>query len=322
MSGGILTAALTLAVIIGGYIFIRYNVKVLSLLGRLVQFLSVLVYKVIGTPLKTADKRLLRAAYLNKESFSYKVVNYFEQMIVALDLHKDGVSVSGMLFFLAFTAVAISLVLNMVSNFGALLLPICAVAIFVIVFIVFRVVAMSHIEKRDGYIMDAVDFLVADISGGVMNAIVRYEGAIHPAIRVYFTQFIDAVRNQGYSFADAMLDLNSKLGPTFSDFAYKAIMFEDKADEGMEEIFTSIIEKNRNRRTLQYNNNLIFNEVKMTFLVSVGIVVFFAVSRVKTDAYFYHFFTESGMGKLLIIADIIIIAAVLAYISAIKSKQL
>ena len=92
LTGNVLTGALTVVVLIGGYIFVRYNVKILSLLGRLLQFLANVVYKIIGTPIKSADKRLLRAAYLNKESFAYRVVNYFEQMIVALDLHKDGVN--------------------------------------------------------------------------------------------------------------------------------------------------------------------------------------------------------------------------------------
>ena len=227
-----------------------------------------------------------------------------------------------MLFFLAIVSIIVSLVLNMVFSFGALLLPICSMAIFAIVFILFRVVATSQVEKRDDHIMDAVDYLIADISGGVMNSIVKYVDSIHPSIQPYFLQFIDAVRNQGYSFADAMMDLNSKLGPTFSDFAYKAIMFEDKADEGMDEIFSSIIEKNQVRRTLRYNNNQIFNEVKLTFIMCVGIILFFAVYMVKTDAYFAHFFTSSTLGKILIIVDIIIFAGVLAYISAVKAKQL
>lgn len=322
LTGNLMSGVMTVIILVLAYVFVRYNVKVLSLLGKLIQFLSVLVYKVVGTPIKAADKKLLRAAYLNKDSLSYKIVSYFESMIIALDLHKDGVSVSGLLFFLCAISIIVALVLNSIFAFGLVLLPICAIAVFAIVFILFKVVATSHVEKREEHIMDAVDFLIADIKGGVFNAIVRYENAIHPDIRIYFSQFIDEIRNQGYSFTDAMLNLNTKLGPTFSDFAYKAIMYEDKADEGMEEMFSSIVEKNRNVRTLRYNNNLVFSEVRMTFLMCIGIILFFAFYMVSTDAYFYTFFTESSLGKVLIIVDIIIIAAVLAFISAVKAKSL
>ena len=48
--------------------------------------------------------------------------------------------------------------------------------------------------------------------------------------------------------------LNDKLGYNFTDFAQKAVLYEDKADETMEDIFSSIIETNRQRRTLRYIN--------------------------------------------------------------------
>lgn len=310
-------------IIIGliAYIFVRFNAKILGLIAKLVQLMSNIVYKIIGRPLRAANKRLLRTAYLNKGSKVYRVVNYFEQMIVALELQKEGVSVSGLLFFLVATSIIISFVMNIVFQFG-LLLPVCTVAVFIIIFILFKILATTKSEQREEHIMDAIDFLVADIHGGVLNAITRYETAIHYSIRPYFTQFIDAIRNQGYSFNEAMLDLNDKLGPVFSDFAYKAILYEEKADEGMEEIFSSIIEKNRNRRILRYNNNLVFKEVRTTFLVCCAVIAVFGLYLTATEPFFTTFFTTTGFGKLLIIIDIIIIAAVLAYISAVKAQTL
>lgn len=311
----------TLAILILSLVFVFYNVRILSMLGRLAQLCSKLVYKIIGSGVQRVNKSLLRAAYLDKTSFKYTVVRYFESLIVSLDLHKDGVSVTGMLSFLTALSVIISLLLNTIFHFGFLTV-ICIPAVFAIIVILFNILASTKVERRDEMIMDAVDFLVSDIKGGVFNAIVRYEQSLHPSIRIYFTKFIDAVRNQGYSFEEAMLILNDELGPTFSDFAYKAIMYESKADEGMEEIFSSIIETNRNRRTLRYNNNLVFNEVKLTFIISTAVVLLFGLYMTLTDKFFYNFFTTGSLGRILIIADIVIFAAVLGFITAIKSRRL
>lgn len=315
------TFAGVLVIAVIAFIFVKFNSKLLGLFAKLVQLFSNLLFKIVGTPLKSANKRLLRTAYLNKGSRIYRVVHYFEQLIFALELQKEGVSVSGLLFFLVSTSIILSFVLNSLFHFG-LLLPVCTVAVFVIVFILFKILATTQVEKREEAIMDAVDILVADVKGGVFNAITRYENVFSYRVRPYFTQFIDAVRHQGYSFNDAMLDLNDKLGPVFSDFAYKAILYEDKADEGMDEIFSSIIEKNRNRRILRYNNNLVFKEVRTTFLVCCAVIAVFGLYLTATEPYFTEFFTTTGFGKLLIIIDIIIIAAVLAFISSVKAQRL
>ena len=171
-------------------------------------------------------------------------------------------------------------------------------------------------------IMDAVDFLVSDIKGGVFNAMMRYEDSFNPDIRPYFSECIDDVKNKGASFEEAMLKLNAALGITFTDFAYKAIIYEAKADDGLEDLFSSIIETNRNKRNLRYINNIEFNNLKVEFLGSMGIILLYVIYSVATDEFTRWFISTQAAGKILIIVDIIIVAVVMAFITSIKSKSL
>ena len=313
--------AIAIIVIAGGLIFVTQNVNILRILGKLLNVISNLFNKLMGRRVKDFNTKILRSAYLNKETLEYRVVREFEDLIMNLDLHKDGVSVAGLMFFMAVSALILTLGLNSLFSLGALI-AIGYVAIFIILFIMFKLVSLTNLERREEMIMDAVDFLVSDIKGGVFNAMMRYEHSFNPDIRPYFSECIDDIRNKGASFEEAMLKLNAALGITFTDFAYKSIIYEAKADDGLEDLFSSIIETNRNRRNLRYINNIEFNNLKVEFLGSMGLIAAYIVYSVMTDEWTMNFLSTNNFGKFLIILDVIIIAAVLAFITNIKAKSL
>ena len=307
---------ITLAVII-----VTQNIRILSLGGKLLGKLANFINKIMGRRVRDFNTKILRSAYLNKETLQYRIVKYFEDLIMNLDLHKDGVSVAGLIIFMLLIAFVITVAVNSFFTLGALF-PLAYCAVFAVVFIIFKLVSLTHVEKREEMIMDAVDFLVSDIKGGVFNAMMRYEYNFNPAIRPYFSECIDDVKNKGASFEEAMLKLNAQLGITFTDFAYKAIIYEAKADDGLEDLFSSIIETNRNRRNLRYINNQEFNALKLEFLVSLGIIVAYAAFFMLTDAWAMNFISNTVPGRLMVIADVVIVAAVLAFITNIKAKSL
>jgi len=135
-------------------------------------------------------------------------------------------------------------------------------------------------------------------------------------------EFIDDIQNKGYGFKQAILILNSKLGPNFNEFTQKAIIYEEKADKGMQDIFSSIIDSNRQRRTLRYINDKEFSDLRVQFIVSMVIILGYALMSMVIDSFFVHFFMETLIGRVLIITNIVIVAAVLAYMASIKAESL
>ena len=298
-----------------------YSNKIINVLVTSKDFVDKWYYKLFGKALKNMQVSFSRTADLNKYSFAYKVYHFFDELIINLDMKKDNVTVTGLLVFISSISFVGGLVLAYLMDSFVLLIPITA-AFFYLIVVVFRFMGLLRYEQREAEIMDAVDLLVSDIRGGIYNAILRYKDSFHPNIRPFFLSFIDDIQNKGYSFKQAMGILNDRLGPNFTDFAQKAVLYEDKADETMEDIFSSIIETNRQRRTLRYINNIKFNELRTQFIVSFLLIIGYGVFSALLDPFILEFLTQNSFGKLLLIGDIVIIAFVLSYLASIKAKSL
>lgn len=298
-----------------------YSNKIINVLVTSKDFVDKWYYKLFGKALKNMQVSFSRTADLNKYSFAYKVYHFFDELIINLDMKKDNVTVTGLLVFISSISFVGGLILAYLMNSFVLLIPITA-AFFYLIVVVFRFMGLLRYEQREAEIMDAVDLLVSDIRGGIYNAILRYKDSFHPNIRPFFLSFIDDIQNKGYSFKQAIGILNDKLGPNFTDFAQKAVLYEAKADETMEDIFSSIIETNRQRRTLRYINNIKFNELRTQFIVSFLLIIGYGIFSALLDPFILEFLTQNSFGKLLLIGDIVIIAFVLSYLASIKAKSL
>ena len=311
---------LIICVLLFGFVAL-YSNKVIDGLVNSKDFVDKWYYKLFGRTLKNMQVSFSRTADLNKYSFAYKVYHFFDDLIINLDMKKDNVTVTGLLVFISSISFVGGLILSSIMNSFNLLIPITA-AFFYLMVVLFRFMGLMRYEQREAEIMDAVDLLVSDIRGGIYNAILRYKDSFHPNIRPFFASFIDDIQNKGYSFKQAMGILNDKLGYNFTDFAQKAVLYEDKADETMEDIFSSIIETNRQRRTLRYINNIKFNELRTQFIVSFLLIIGYGVFSAVLDPFILQFLTQNAFGKCLLIADIVVVAFVLSYLASIKAKSL
>lgn len=307
-------------IILLGYIIMN-NRKVIEKLTSSETLVSKVFYKLFGRYIYQLNQRVRRNVNLNKQSVFYRVYVYFDDMLKNLDLADNGVTVLGLLTFIGCIALAIASLLSYVLNMFVLL-PVTFGAIYYLIVVVFRFISLMRYEKREADIMDAVDLLVCDIKGGVYNAITRYKDAFNPNIRPYFLEFLDDVQSKGYTFKQAMLILNDKLGHNFTEFAHKAIMYEEKADKDMDEIFSPIIETNRERRTLRHINNLAFNQLRSDLIISMLIIAVYVIFAISMDKYLAMFIMRSMLGRVLIIIDIILVGWVLTYIASIKAKTL
>ena len=246
---------------------------------------------------------------------------YFENMIVNLEMKEDNVTVGGFLTFITCISLFVALALSWVLN-ARYLIFLYFWAVFYLIVVLFRFAALLKYERREARIMDAEDLLASDITGGVYNAIVRYQDSFHPDIRRYFKNFIDDIENKGYSFKEAIIRLNDNLGPLFNSFAQKAITYEEKADKTLSDIFNPIIEINRCRRTLRFINTQAFNQLRLELILSCAIIMGYALFAMGMDSYFSYILLKATVGKFLIVADIVGVAWVLAYIASLKAKSL
>lgn len=308
------------ALLVFGYV-VMFNKKFLNKMAHSTNVFSKAFYNLIGKRLFSLNQKVTRTISLNRQSVFYNVYKYFDDMLLNLDLVDDGVTVIGLLTFILCVALALACLLGYLLNMMGWL-PIITGVVFYLIVVIFRFTSLMRYERREADIMDAVDLLVSDIKGGVYNAVVRYKDSFNPRIRPYFLEFIDDVQRKGYSFKEAMLILNDKLGHNFTEFAHKAILYEERADKDMGEIFSPIIEQNRHRRTLRHINNIAFNELRMELIVSVLLIAGYVVFAIFMDKYLAVFLMRSMVGKVLIIIDIAAIAWVLTYIASIKAKTL
>ena len=177
-------------------------------------------------------------------------------------------------------------------------------------------------EKREADIMNAVDLIVPEVRNGVKNAIIAYKDNFAPSLRDDFAAFISNIQDRGYSFDDAMYILADNLGIVFLDFAQKSIQYEKAGEYEMLDVFTDLTETNRLRRQLRDENTAIFAGLKTQFTVSVLMVVGYFLFLMVTDAFSRNFFLQNPVGQVMLIADVLIVFLVLAYISTIKSRAI
>lgn len=302
-------------------LFVKYNVAILRLLGKFMRKMQEMVYKLTSKTATEANKKMHQAALIHSDKPTSQIVQYFDALIVDMDLYKDGVTAFGLISFLVIVSLIFTLILSAFFNFGNLFILAFA-AVSYVVFTVFKVVAMSKVEHREALIMDVEDLLVSDISGGVYNVIVRYKDRnINPEIAGYFHSFVDNISQNGWSFNQAMQQLNKELGPTFTDFATKAMLYESTADKETLEIFSSVIDINAHKRRLREQNNIIFAQVRAAFLICLGITIATLVIMCFSDVYVRHFFVEMPIGRALIIFDVFLVAWALSKLSALKAQK-
>ena len=263
-----------------------------------------------------------RYVYQHSSSPISKLYVWVNNQLVALGLKRLGVTVVGYLLFWAFIAFFIALFIDLIAKMGILFFPIIYVVTFVCILVMTRVMVSERMEMREADVMNAVDLIVPEIKNGVKNAIVTYKDNFAPSIRDDFQAFITNVQDRGYSFEDAMYILSDSLGLVFGDFAQKAIYYEAVGEKEMVDIFSDITETNRLRRQLRDENNAAFTSLKVSFVVSALMTFGYFIFLMFTDDFSRTFFLTTTAGKFLLIVMVIVVFAVLAYISTIKSKSI
>ena len=276
----------------------------------------------IGVFSATREFQFQRYVYQHQTGFIAWVYNWVNQQLIALGLKRVGVSVVGYFLFWGTISVIVSIVLDVLAQMGIAFIPLIFALFFVGSLIMTRVVVSERMEMREADVMNAIDLIVPEERNGIKNAIVQYKDNFAPSVKDDFQVFITNIQDRGYTFDDAMFILADNLGMVFQDFAQKAIYFEAVGEREMVEIFADISETNRLRRQLRDENNNAFATLKATFIISVGMVGAYFIFLMITDEFSRVFFLTTTPGKFLLLGMVVVIFAVLSYITTIKSRAI
>ena len=311
----ILVALSALAVVVVGYFFSMQLQKVVSAIAFKVK-------DKLGRFSKNREYAIQRYAFLHRSSPITRFYNWINTQLIATGFKRTGVTPVGYVLYWLTISLILSVVLKFIMGISIAGTVVFTLALFVICLVLTRVLIAEKMERREADVMDAIDLIIPEIGNGVKNAITLYMDNFAPSIRPEFKAFVSNIQDRGYSFEDAMFILSDALGSIFKDFAQKAVFYEKLGEPDMVDIFTDILETNRNRRQLRYENNLKFSENKMSFLISSFIRLGYFVFLLFTDKFSRYFFLENGVGRFLMLVIIGVIIGVLAYITTIKSRNL
>lgn len=274
----------------------------------------------IGVYSVTKEYYIQKYVYQHRKSPISRLYTWVNEQLIALGLKRQGVTPFGYVLFWGFVSIILGTVLVFILHLNFMFtVPFWCLTFFCLL-VTTRVLVSERMEKREADIMNAVDLIVPEVRNGVKNAIIAYKDNFAPSLRDDFAAFISNIQDRGYSFDDAMYILADNLGIVFLDFAQKSIQYEKAGEYEMLDVFTDLTETNRLRRQLRDENTAIFAGLKTQFTVSVLMVVGYFLFLMVTDAFSRNFFLQNPVGQVMLIADVLIVFLVLAYISTIKSR--
>lgn len=307
---------ITIVAIVAGVYFFSFQLqKFLSSAGTSIS-------KKIGTFSTSREYAVQRYVYLHRSSLIAKLYNWINEQLIAAGMKRVGVTPVGYMLFWGTISAITAIVIGIICNLNVFLYVVIFFILVAVFLVATRVFVAGKMEKREADVMDALDLIIPEIGSGVKNAIARYVDNFSPSLQQDFKIFLSNIQDRGMSFEDAMFILADSLGNIFKDFAQKAVFYEELGEEDMRGIFDDIVETNRQRRELRYNNNLEFGVLRLSFIISAGITIGYFIFLMATDWFSRYFFLTTTWGNILLVAIVLTIFGVLSYIATIKSRAI
>lgn len=307
---------ITIVAIVAGVYFFSFQLqKFLSSAGTSIS-------KKIGTFSTSREYAVQRYVYLHRSSLIAKLYNWINEQLIAAGMKRVGVTPVGYMLFWGTISAITAIVIGIICNLNVFLYVVIFFILVAVFLVATRVFVAGMMEKREADVMDALDLIIPEIGSGVKNAIARYVDNFSPSLQQDFKIFLSNIQDRGMSFEDAMFILADSLGNIFKDFAQKAVFYEALGEEDMRGIFDDIVETNRQRRELRYNNNLEFGVLRLSFIISAGITIGYFIFLMATDWFSRYFFLTTTWGNILLVAIVLTIFGVLSYIATIKSRAI
>jgi hypothetical protein len=178
---------------------------------------------------------------------------------------------------------------------------IISVSVMIALFTWFSRESLIRRTARSEAIADAEDAICPLARDGVLLAIKKVmetEEYIHKDIRPYFKEFVDNCEMQGYSFRQAMWQLNLHLGSRFDNFAEKAIIFEYNDRNVMADVFLYIGDENAVLREINAKKEDLFRKMNRDFFMKTLLIILFFLYAL-TVREFRDFMLFTTIGKFI-----------------------
>ena len=246
---------------------------------------------------KYIERRKKEAIVVSKENLISRYNRFVENVIIDLQLPLTLESFTSTLC-VGFV-ILVLMVLILMKNVTLSL--VIAVSIFIGLATLFVMRSQKLKAEKMENIMDAEDIICPLAHEGVFVAIkkvMQNDEYIHESIRPYFAQFINNCENNGYSFRQAMEQLNRQLGSKFDNFARKAMIFEYNERKGMADIFMDVVDENAILREINVKKDKVFRKMNRDFLLKTLIILLFFLYAL-TIPDFKHAMMETTAGKVI-----------------------
>lgn len=300
-------------------IIVFFSVQIQKITLSLFQKLT----KKVGIRVQNSEIRLQRYIFTHYESIIAKMYRWVNEQIIILGLKRYNVSPTGFIAFWCIIAIPLTVGIGVFFKITAVFSVVVYVVIVTLLLMITRMRTASSIEKREEIIMTTIDMLVPDIGSGVQNAINKYIDIIPGEIRDDFKSFIDRIVRKTTPFNESMIILADNIGGSvFKDFAQKAIFYEENGNKDSLEIFSDIVETNRLRRELRYENKKIFDYCKSDFITASIVVWGYVLVFGFRESFTKNFILNTTFGQASLILDIVIELAVLMFITSIRSREI
>ena len=247
---------------------------------------------------KRRSERIKRESVVtSKEDVAVKYNRFVDDFLKSLNLNIPLETVTSIIaIFFAIIVIISTFFLKDIS-----VSVILAVSIIIALFTWFARETRVRRAMRAEAIADAEDAICPYAKDGVFIAITRVmesEEYIHKSIRPYFREFIDNYEMRGYSFRQAMTQLNRQLGSRFDNFAEKAIIFEYNERKGMSDVFLDIVDENAVVREINAKKEELFRKMNRDFLMKTLLIILFFIYALTVKD-FRNFMLNTTAGKLI-----------------------
>lgn len=276
----------------------------------------------VGKKAVAGELSLQRYVYLHRTSLLAKGYRWVSRLISAMGIKTSGVTPTGFVFAVAFVNLFVASGVNCIVHLSTTYYPLVYLITFVVIMATLRVIVSERLELIESDVLDAIDLIIPDIADGTKNSIDRYINNFKPSVKPYFLAFKVNVEDRGMPFNDAIIVLADGLGDVFLDFAQKAIYYEENGTVESLEMFDTVVESNRHRRTQRSKINRKFKDLAMSTIMSSIIILVYLVGVILFDEFTRNFFLNTTGGKFALLGIILIVFYILSSFITLRSKAL
>lgn len=320
--GNAVLLAVTSIIILAVMIEVRLtNMPVVAIVSKLSKWTVKVFYRRV-TRAEVKYKRDIEIGKINSKNKRVKIYRFLSELIIDLKLSEYDVKPYELL---ATVTTATLLIVSIASQlvlgsawYTFILSPIGVVTVFCIMY----TKANNAHDQRIEAVLEAENIISNGISAGVVASIRANVMALPKQVRPDFEDFLDNIEYKKYHVRTALLELNNRLGYIADDFIKKCITLELDEQKGTADIFKEVVEINNTKLELRRQQKRNMAKVTTEYKIGASMIIIFLVGTMVIYKNVRVFYFTTGIGKIVLIIDILMFLGEYVYMTAQKAKEL